>query len=100
MRTFLFAVFVVAGAASVTAQQPGSVTTTQLPVPGTTTSINTLNPTVTVQGPFGGSASSVEATPFSGQLSLSEALARALGYNLGLIDANVAARTVEGDARL
>jgi outer membrane protein TolC len=100
MRTFLFAVFVVAVAASVTAQQPGSVTTTQLPVPGTTTSINTLNPTVTVQGPFGGSASSVEATPFSGQLSLSEALARALGYNLGLIDANVAARTVEGDARL
>src|SRR5215468_9894754 len=36
--------------------QVGSVTATQLPVPGTTTSVNTINPTVQVQGPYGGSA--------------------------------------------
>jgi len=34
----------------------GSVTATELPVPGTTTSVNTLNPGVQVQGPYAGSA--------------------------------------------
>ena len=38
--------------------QNGSVAATEAPVPGTTTSVNTLNPTVQVQGPYAGSASS------------------------------------------
>ncbi len=100
MRILLLAAFIAGGAAVLAAQQAGSVTTTQLPVPGTTTSINTLNPSVTVQGPYGGSASSVGAMPFSGRLSLADALSRALGYNLGVIDANAAAQSVEGDAHI
>jgi hypothetical protein len=34
--------------------QTGTVTTTQTPTPGTTTSVNTINPTIQTQGPFGG----------------------------------------------
>jgi len=34
--------------------QSGSVTAAESPVPGTTTSVNTLNPTIQVQGPFAG----------------------------------------------
>ncbi len=98
MRSLLLVILVSAATVGLAAQQ-GSVTATQLPVPGTTTSINTLNPSVTIQGPYGGSASSVEAMPFSGRLSLGEAVARALGSNLGLVDATVAARSVEAEAR-
>src|SRR6516225_1146128 len=103
MRPRLLAVFIVISAAGLSAQQAserGSVTATQLPVPGTTTSINTLNPSVIVQGPFAGSASSIDAMPFAGRLSLADALPRALGYNLGFIDATTASHAVEAQARL
>src|SRR5919198_1310686 len=36
-------------------QQAGSVTAIQSPVPGTTTSVNTINPSIQVQGPYAGS---------------------------------------------
>lgn len=101
MRLLLLVFFgflMVVAAAGLSAQQ-GSVTSTQLPVPGTTTSINTLNPSVTVQGPYGGSASSVQAMPFTGRLSLGDAVVRGLGYNLGSIDASAAERSVEAAAR-
>jgi outer membrane protein TolC len=82
------------------AQVLGSVTTTQLPVPGTTTSITTLNPAVIVQGSFSGSSSSTDTQPFSGRLTFSDALARGLSANLGSIDAGVAARAADADARI
>jgi outer membrane protein TolC len=99
MRVLLVSLLIIASAVGLAAQQ-GSVATTQLPVPGTTTSINTLNPSVTVQGPYGGSASSIEAMPFSGRLSLADALRRGLAYNLGVIDATTTTSGADADARL
>src|SRR5262245_19137311 len=65
--------------------QGGSVTTTQTAVPGTTNSVNTINTTVQVQGPFNGSAASTAARPFSGKLSLREAVDRGIEFNLGSV---------------
>lgn len=58
------------------AAQNGSVTATESPVPGTTTSVNTINPTLQVSGSFGGSVGSPATLPFSGRLSLREAVER------------------------
>jgi outer membrane protein TolC len=63
--------------------QGGSVGATEQPVSGTTTSVNTLNPGVQISGPYTGSARSTTAKPFSGKLSLQEALQRGLASNLG-----------------
>jgi len=65
--------------------QGGSVGVGEQPVSGTTTSVNTLNPTVQISGPYGGSARSTTTMPFSGKLSLLDALARGLAYNLGAV---------------
>src|SRR5215467_13503456 len=65
--------------------QNGSVTAIQTPIPGTTTSVNTINPAIQVQGPYTGSTPSTRAAPFSGKLSLADAMERGLGYNLGPI---------------
>jgi outer membrane protein TolC len=100
MRPVLLVIVIAASAVGLSAQQSGSVTATQLPVPGTTTSINTLNPSVIVQGPYAGSASSLEAMPFTGRLSLADALARGLGYNLGILNATSASRAVDGEAHV
>jgi len=78
--------------------QNGSVTTTELPVPGTTTSVNTLNPGVQVQGPYAGSAKGKE--PFSGKLSLREAIERGLRYNLGAVGLSDAVRQARGQSRV
>jgi outer membrane protein TolC len=83
-RLVLLALLFAIGTRRVSAQT-GSVTATQLPVPGTTTSVNTLNPAIQIQGPFAGSASSTDAMPFAGQLSLRDAVQRGLAYNLGVI---------------
>ena len=48
--------------------QGGSVTATQSPIPGVTTSVNTINPSIQVQGPYTGSASSTATAPFNGKL--------------------------------
>jgi outer membrane protein TolC len=82
------------------AGQNGSVNAAQTTVPGTTTSINTLNPTIQVQGPFGGSANSTAAMPFSGKLSLREAVQRGLQYNLGAVDLAQAVRQAQGASRV
>jgi hypothetical protein len=50
--------------------QSGSVAATEAPIPGANTSVNTINPTVQVQGPYAGSVDSTNAIPFSGKLSL------------------------------
>lgn len=78
----------------------GGVVATQTAVPGTTTSVNTLNPTVQVAGAFSGSANSTSARPFSGKLSLQEAVDRAVEYNLGTVGMAQAIRQVHGQARV
>ena len=65
--------------------QGGSVGATEQPVPGTTTSVNTLNPSVQISGPYTGSTRSTTAIPFTGKLSFEEALKRGLSYNLGAV---------------
>lgn len=80
--------------------QTGSVTATQLPVPGTTTSVNTINPTVQVQGPYAGSASSTAKMPFSGKLSLREAVERAVDFNLGAVGLTQAIQQARGQSKV
>src|SRR5690348_16394126 len=80
--------------------QTGSVTTTQSPIPGTTTSINTVNPVVQVQGPFAGSTRSAASMAFSGKLTLSEAIQRGLQYNLGAVGQSHLARFAHGQSRV
>ncbi|HEY6348774.1 MAG TPA: TolC family protein [Candidatus Angelobacter sp.] len=75
--------------------QSGSVAASEAPVPGTTTSVNTLNPSIQVQGPFSGS---VSGPPFSGKLSLQEAIQRGLRYNLGAVNLSQAAQQVHGQS--
>ena len=80
------------GQASVANQLPvsgrgnnnGSVNATESPIPGATTSVNTINTTVQTSGPYAGSASSA-AIPFSGKLSFQDAIDRGLKYNLGAV---------------
>ena len=80
--------------------QNGSVTATQSPVPGTTTSVNTINPSIQVQGPYAGSASSTVTAPFNGKLSLREAIERGLAYNLGPIGLNEILHQARGQSRM
>jgi outer membrane protein TolC len=81
-------------------QQGGSVTATETAVPGTTTSVNTINPTVQVLGPYSGSASSVGKLPFSGTLSLREAVDRAVEFNLGAVGLTEAVRQARGQEKI
>jgi outer membrane protein TolC len=77
-----------------------SVSSTQTAVPGTTTSVNTLNPAIVVQGPYAGSASSVDKSPFTGKLGLREAVERGTAYNLGAVGLSQAVRQSQGQARV
>src|SRR5260221_12364147 len=63
----------------------GSVSSTQTAIPGTTTSVNTLNPAIQVQGPYAGSANGVDKAAISGKLSLQEAIQRGIGNIRGAI---------------
>jgi hypothetical protein len=80
--------------------QSGSVTAVEAPIAGTTTSVDTINPTVQVQGPFTGSASSTAKMPFSGELSLREAIERGLNYNLGAVGQSNIVRQAEGQSQI
>lgn len=80
------------------AGQGGSVTATESPVPGATTSINTINPRITVQGPYAGSAAGKE--PLIGKLSLRDAVQRGLQYNLGSISLSQSVRQARGQTRV
>jgi outer membrane protein TolC len=80
--------------------QNGSVRSTESPVPGTTTSVNTVNATVEVQGPFTGSTRGFANQPFSGKLSFREAIERGLAYNLGEVGLVQAANQAHGQARV
>ena len=77
----------------------GSVNTTETPVPGLTSSVNTLNTSIQSQGPYAGSVTGT-AKPFSGRLSLREAVARGLEYNLGTEGLTQAMRQARGQARV
>jgi outer membrane protein TolC len=79
--------------------QGGAVGATEQPVPGTTTSLNTLNPSVSISGPYSGSVHSSTGLPFSGKLSLEDALKRGLGYNLGAVGLAQSARQNSAQAR-
>jgi outer membrane protein TolC len=80
--------------------QNGSVKAAQSPVPGTTTSVDTINPTVQVQGLYAGSTPSTAKTSFSGKLSLREAIQRGLEYNLGAVGMTQAMRQAQGQSRV
>ena len=79
--------------------QSGTVTAAESPVPGTTNSVNTVNPTVEVQGPYSGSVAQGQA-PFSGKLSLHDAIARGLQYNLGAVGLARAVQQAGGETRV
>lgn len=70
----------------------------QTPVPGVTTSVNTLSTNIQVQGPYTGSVSRGDLA--GGKLSLAEAIKRALTYNLGGVGANNLVRQAAGQARV
>jgi outer membrane protein TolC len=76
--------------------ESGSVTATQSPVAGTTNSVNTINPSIQAAGPYTGSALSTSKMPFSGKLSLRDAVARGLEYNLGSVGLSIAMRQAHG----
>ena len=94
------------GSTSVATQLPlsgrtaetGSAAAVETPIPGATTSVNTINTTVQVSGPYAGSAPSVRQQPFNGKLSFREAIQRGLEYNLGTIGLSTALRQARGQA--
>jgi len=79
--------------------QSGSAVATQTPIPGATTSVNTLNTNIQVTGPYSGSASGTAKAPFSGKLTLKDAIGRGLSYNLGAVGLTAAVRQSQGQAR-
>src|ERR1039458_7940943 len=79
--------------------QGGSVGAAEQPVSGTTTSVNTLNPSVQISGPYTGSMRSTTAMPFSGKLSLEEGFKRGLSYNLGAAGLTQTARQTSAQVR-
>lgn len=79
--------------------QSGGVVATESPVPSTTTSVNTVNPTVSVTGAYSGSTSSTATMTFSGKLSLADAIQRGLVYNLGAVGVKQALNQVHGQLK-
>lgn len=80
--------------------QSGVVATTAAPVPSTTTSVNTLNPVISVSGAYTGAANSTRAILFSGKLSLADAIRRGIAYNLGAVGMAQALRQVRGQVKV
>jgi outer membrane protein TolC len=78
--------------------QTGGATVTESPIPGATTSVNTINPTTQVQGPFAGSVNGAGRKPFSGKLSLGEAVERGIEYNLGTKGITLAMQQAHGQS--
>jgi outer membrane protein TolC len=78
----------------------GSVTAIEAPIAGTTNSVTTINPSVQVQGPYAGSSSSTTKLPFTGKLSLRDAIERGLNYNLGALSLNHAVHQAQGQSEI
>lgn len=83
-----------------TAQSNGTVKTSEAPAPSTTATVNTLNPTVQVQGAYAGSTPGTSKMPFNGKLGLRDAISRGLAYNLGETDATQALRQAQGQSKV
>ncbi len=82
-----------------TAQTSGTVKTSEAPAPSTTATVNTLSPSVQVQGEYAGSTPGVAKMPFNGKLGLREAVQRGLAYNLGETGATQALRQAQGQSK-
>jgi outer membrane protein TolC len=78
----------------------GSVNAIEAPIAGTTNSVTTINSSVQVQGPYAGSSSSTAKLPFTGKLSLRDAIERGLNYNLGASNLNHAVRQAQGQSEI
>jgi outer membrane protein TolC len=78
----------------------GSVATTQTPIPGATTSVNTINSTVQVSGAAAGSEPSVPSMPFTGKLSFKDAIRRAIEFNLGTTGQATAVLQARGQSKV
>jgi len=65
-------------------------------VSGLTDSVNSLSPSIQVQGPIARSRTSTGGKPFSGILSLPDAIERALEYNLSAVGLAHAVRQARG----
>jgi len=78
----------------------GAVSTTQTPVAGTTSSVNTINSGLQVTGPYSGSTPLGNAPPFQGKLSLADAVQRALAANLGAVNAAITVRQAKAQERV
>ena len=78
--------------------QAGSVTPSETAIPGTTSSVTALNTTISVSGPYSGSRAG--GPPFSGKLSLTDAVHRALEFNLGGVGLTTAVQQAHGQARV
>jgi outer membrane protein TolC len=83
-----------------TAQSSGSVKTSEAPAPSTTATVNTLSPSVQVQGAYAGSTPGLAKMPFNGKLGLREAIERGLAYNLGGTGATEAVRQGSGQRKV
>jgi outer membrane protein TolC len=77
----------------------GSVTAVESPIAGTSNSVVTINPTVQVEGPYGGSSSGA-ATLASSKLSLRDAIDLGLKYNLGALGQSHAVRQAQGQSQV
>ena len=62
--------------------------------------MTTINPSVQVQGPYTGSSSSTAKLPFTGKLSLRDAIQRGLNFNLGAANLNRAALQAQGQSEI
>ncbi len=76
----------------------GSVTAIQSPVPGTTASVDTLNPGLQIGGAYTGSVPATGA-PLAGKLTLRDAVRRGLDYNLGIVGLTQAVHQAAGQSR-
>jgi outer membrane protein TolC len=83
-----------------TAQTSGTVKTSEAPAPSTTATVNTLSPSVQVQGAYAGSTPGAANMPFNGKLGLREAIRRGLVYNLGETGATQALRQAQGQSKV
>ena len=81
-------------------QSSGSVKTSEAPAPSTTATVNTLNPSVQVQGTYAGSTPGTAKMPFNGKLGLKDAILRGLAYNLGETGATQAMRQAQGQSKV
>jgi outer membrane protein TolC len=80
--------------------QSGSVVANQVATAGVTTSVNTINTSVQVQGPYSGSIRGKAPALQDGKLTLQDAIRRGLASNLGSIGTDLVARQSRGQSRV